>query len=117
MEQLTLSFESGISRRHRSLLDCCTERIYKTGLVKVAGDVDLAPSNLSNALGGGDRKFGVDHLEKYIEKNKDFEPIYYLIDRFLKDQDGDAAKSAAVSRLEDLQSQISSVLTELREDT
>lgn len=86
MEQLTLSFEPGIAQRYRSLLSLVAARIYRAGLDNVARDVDMAPSNLSTALAGDKgRFFGVDKLEVYIEKYHDYEPIYYLVDKYLKD--------------------------------
>lgn len=86
MEQLTLNYESGISRRHKSLLSLCAARMYRHGLENTAADIDMAPSNLSVALTGRKRKLGVDKLELYMEKTQDLEPIFYLIDKFLKNE-------------------------------
>lgn len=53
----------------------------------MAAELDMAPGNLSVALGDeGSRKFGVDELERYIERSGDLTPIYYLVERFLGDQ-------------------------------
>lgn len=85
-QQLTLNYEPGLSRRYSSLRSICAARIYRAVLENVARDTDMAPSNLSVALAGDKgRFFGVDKLELYIEKYQDFEPIYYLIDKFLRD--------------------------------
>ena len=86
MQQLTLSFEPGISKRYDSLLECVTTCVYRSGHGKVAGKLDLAPSNLTQALAGiQNRHFGVDHLEKYLDSYRDLEPVYYLIDKYLSD--------------------------------
>lgn len=85
--QLTLSFEAGLSERHTSLRDCVAAGIYRHGLTNVAVDLDKAPGNLSVELSADPtRKFSVDSLETYIEKTKDTTPIYYLIDKFLHDK-------------------------------
>lgn len=84
--QLTLNFEPGLSDRHGCLRDCVASSVYRYGLTNAAIDLDKAPGNLSVELSADPaRKFGVDDLEKYLAKSKDFTPIYYLIDKFLKD--------------------------------
>ena len=72
----------------------------------------MAASNLSTALSGADRKFGVDHLEKYIEKFNDLDPIYYLIDRFLKDYQA-TDKNQLLDRAASLMDEFQSVVREL----
>ncbi len=85
--QLTLDFTPGLADRHRNLRDCIASSIYKRGLSTVAIELNESPGNLSNQLSDeSPRKFGVDCLEQYLEKSKDFTPIYYLIDKFLHDK-------------------------------
>ena len=99
--QLTLDLEPGLVDRHGSLLNCLAARVYAKGLMNVAGNLDMAPGNLSVALSGdGQRHFGVDHLERYIEKYQDFEPILYLISKFMGSQA--QAQAATMSRVETL---------------
>jgi hypothetical protein len=84
--QLTLNFEPGLSERYPCLRDCVASSIYRYGLTRAAIDLDKAPGNLSVELSADPaRKFSVDSLEEYLGKSKDFTPIYYLIDKFLKD--------------------------------
>lgn len=86
--QLSLSFEPGLSTRHQSLRECVATGVYTRGLGRVAGMIDMSSSKLSEKLSGGnDRKrdVGCDDLERYIEKTNDTAPIYYLIDKFLRD--------------------------------
>jgi hypothetical protein len=85
--QLTLNFEPGLSDRYPCLRDCVASSVYRYGLTNAAIDLDKAPGNLSVELSADpSRKFSVDSLEQYLGKSKDFTPIYYLIDKFLKDK-------------------------------
>lgn len=84
-QQLSLSFEPGLSQRHRSLVECVATGIYQRGLGRVAGMVDEAPSHLSAQLSGDGRRLAVDTLELYLEKTGDLTPIYYLLDKFVRD--------------------------------
>jgi len=86
MQQLSLTFEPGLAQKHRSLRECLSVCVYSKGLVRVAGQIDMAPSALSEALSGGDRrKVGIDDLETYIANSGDLTPIFYLLDRFCRD--------------------------------
>ena len=95
MKQMSLSFEPGVSQRHRSLVECIASGIYKRGLGRIAAAVDEAPSNLSAQLSGDGRRLAVDTFELYIEKSGDFEPIYYLIEKFLGDPQSRQAEAMA----------------------
>lgn len=88
--QLSLVFEPGLSNRHRSLRECVAAGVYAIGLGRVASQVDEAPSHLSEKLAGGtgdrNRDVGCDLLERYLDKTGDKTPIYYLIDKYLRDR-------------------------------
>lgn len=85
--QLTLRFEPGLTQTFRNVRDAVAQGVYRRGLKFIAGEIDWAPGNLSVALGDdGQRKFGVDDLERYIQKTGDLTPIYYLVERYLGDQ-------------------------------
>lgn len=87
MEQLNLTFEAGISKKHRSLQQCCAAWVYRIGFGEIVFDINSSPGNLSNMLSEDNaRKFGVDDMEKVLDAHKDFEPIFYLIDKYLKNQ-------------------------------
>ena len=86
--QLSLTLELGIAARHLSLRDCVAAGVYQRGLGRVAGQIDMAPSKLSEKLAGGtDRKrdIGLDEFEDYIAKTGDIAPIHFLIDKYLRD--------------------------------
>jgi hypothetical protein len=88
--QLTLSFEPGLAERYTSLRECIAAGVYRNGLGNTAIDLDVAPGNLSVQLSADpSRHFSVDSLERYVEKTGDTTPIYYLIERFLKDKASD----------------------------
>jgi hypothetical protein len=94
--QLTLDFEPGLVDRHRNLRDCIGAGIYRRGLSTCAIDLNESPGNLSNQLSDdSQRKFGVDEFETYLAKSKDYTPIYYLIEKFLGQQDKEATATQA----------------------
>jgi hypothetical protein len=94
--QLTLSFDPGLSERHLSLRDCVASGIYQRGLGKCAIDLNKAPGNLSVELSeDSTRHFSVDNLEVYIQKSGDTTPIHYLIDKFLSDKSNKQSEAMA----------------------
>lgn len=103
--QLTLDFEPGLLERHRNLRDCISTGIYKRGLSTCAIDLNESPGNLSNQLSDdSQRKFGVDDFEVYLEKSKDYTPIYYLIEKYLNkpEVENSAALQALPSAVADV---------------
>ena len=108
-EQLTLSFEPGLSDRYGSLRECVATGVYQRGLKRVAIDLDQAPSNLSVQLSDDpSRHFSVDNLERYIERTKDLTPVYYLVEKFIKPRGG--RQEAALAQLPALAEQLQAVL-------
>lgn len=104
-QQLTLDFEPGLTDIYRSVRECAAAGIYRRGLGKCAIDLNKAPGNLTVELSDDvARHFSTDSLELYIEKSKDFLPIYYLIEKFLADKNirQDAARDEALAALADL---------------
>jgi len=86
-QQLTLQFDQTLTQRFRCVRDVVAQGVYKRGLKATAGDLDMAPGNLSVALADdSQRKFGVDELERYIERTGDKTPILYLVARYLGDE-------------------------------
>lgn len=103
--QLTLDFEPGLAERHRNLRDCIGAGIYRRGLSTCAIDLNESPGNLSNQLSDeSQRKFGVDEFEMYLEKTKDYTPIFYLVEKFLsKSHQSDHAAAKKLAALEQIQ--------------
>lgn len=101
--QLTLQFEPGLSDRYKCLRECVASGVYRHGLGNVAIDLDQAPGNLSVQLSDDtSRHFSVDSLERYIDRTKDTTPIYYLIDKYLKEKTADADMVAMQQMLKQL---------------
>lgn len=111
-KQMTLDFEPGLADRFHSLRECIATGVYRRGLGSVAIDLDQAPGNLSVQLSDDPtRHFSVDSLEKYLEKTKDYTPIFYLIEKFLEDKG--AAKCAANAEVLQALEQIAPLLKKL----
>lgn len=108
-EQLTLTFEPGVSDRYGSLRECVATGVYQRGLKRVAIDLDQAPSNLSVQLSDDpSRHFSVDSLERYVETTGDLVPVYYLVEKFIKPRDG--RQEAALAQLPALAEQLQAML-------
>lgn len=107
--QLTLDFEPGLLDRHRSLRDCVATSIYRRGLSTVAIELNESPGNLTNQLSDeSTRKFGVDELEAFLDKSKDYTAIYYLVEKFLRKPE--AEHDAALAQLGPLLAQLAPML-------
>lgn len=103
--QLTLELDPGLTQRFRNVRDAVAQGVYARGLKRIAGDLDMAPGNLSVALGDdGTRKFSVDEMERYVQITGDLTPIHYLVERYLGDEG--AARAEALDRVLRLAEQI-----------
>lgn len=103
--QMTLSFEPGLAQSNLSLRDLVTARVHQRGHGRVAALLDMAPSKLTEKLAGLDsagkpRGMTLDEFERYLEKTGDLSPIYYLLDKFLRDPQ--VAQAEALAKLADL---------------
>lgn len=108
-QQLTLSFEPGLTERFPSLRECIATGIYQRGLSNVAPSLNKAPGNLSVELSEDPaRKFGVDSLEEYIEKFGDLTPVYYLVEKFLHERK--AEHDAALAQIAPLLAQLAPLM-------
>jgi hypothetical protein len=108
-KQFTLEFEPGLTERYRNVRDVVAAGVYQRGLKRVAGDLDIAPGNLSCMLNDdSQRKLGTDDLENYIQTQRDLTPIHYLIARYLGDQAG--TEAATLKRVENLLSEVTALI-------
>jgi hypothetical protein len=101
MQQLSLTFEPGLAQKSRCLRDHMATRVYNGGLVAIAGKLDMAPSKLTEKLAGADsggkaRGMTIDELERYLEKTGDLSPVFYLVDKYLRDPEVTRAEALAV---------------------
>jgi hypothetical protein len=113
MRQLNITFQPGLSQKSRSLRDHLATQVYSRGLTRVAGRLDMAPSKLTEKLAGVDsggktRGMTIDELEDYIAKNDDLSPIYYLIEKYLHDED--ARRDEAMAQLAQLAQSLPAML-------
>lgn len=96
--QLTLELEPGLTHRFRCARDAIAQGVYRRGLKVTAADLDMAPGNLSVALGDdGVRHLSVDSFERYLQISGDMTPLYYLVERYLGDQG--AVRAEALDRV------------------
>ncbi len=101
--QLSLQFEPGLSSKFRSLRRATAEVVYRSGLDRCAIAADEGPGNFSKSLADrhkGDttaRRFDLDALEAVLDETHDYTPIYYLIDKYLRDDE--ARKHAAIDKI------------------
>lgn len=90
--QLTLDFTPGLTERHSSLLACVRESVYthRNPMKTVAADMDMSQSDLSRKLSGNPddpRRFTLDDLERMLQATGDMNPVYYLVEKYLTDED------------------------------
>jgi hypothetical protein len=108
-QQLTLNFVPGLTSQYRSLREVAAAAVYasRKGVAGVAGDLDMGPTDLTKRLnleGSEPRPLRVEDLEGIIESTGDCRPIYWLIEKFLRDPE--SVKQQAVSQLATLLPQL-----------
>jgi hypothetical protein len=107
---MTLNFEAGISAQCATLKEYMREEaipnLFRDKHVPkkhVAADMDISPSELTRKLSDNPedpRNFTIDDLEKYLATQKDLSPIYYLLDKYGTDKQGEIAElEARLNRL------------------
>lgn len=107
--QMTLDLDSTLLDHHRSVKEVLAAGVYRRGLKRIAGDLDVAPGNLSVMLSSdGQRHLDVDLLEAYIQKTGDLTPIHYLVAKYCGDRS--AERDAAIARVQDLLQELPTLL-------
>lgn len=114
MQQLTLSLEPGLSSRWMSLRECLATQVYNKGHGRVAMELDLSPSRLSEKLAGlrSDGKASgitLDEFERYLDKG-DKTPLLYLVDKYLSDPA--AQQVVAMAKLQELLTSMPALLAQ-----
>ena len=100
MNQLSLTFEPGLTAQYRDLEDVLIATVYgsRQGLQGVAAEADQSPSEMSRRLNRVDQlPLRVADMIAVLDATKDPRPIYWLIERYL--QDPEAQRSAATAQL------------------
>lgn len=107
--QMTLDLDTGLTDRFRSAKEAMAAGVYRRGLKRTAGDLDIAPGNLSVMLSGdGQRHLDVDLLERYVEQTGDKTPIYYLVAKHCGDTS--ACRDEAIERMQGLLAELPQLL-------
>ena len=106
---MTLDLDCDLLDRYRSVKECVAAGVYRHGLKRAAGDLDMAPGNLSVALSGdGQRHFDIDKLEQYIKATGDKTPIYFLVAKYCGDTS--AARDEALERVQSMLGELPTLL-------
>ena len=111
--QLTLNFEPGLTERFSQWDDALAGAVYgsRIGLNGVAGEMDMSPSELSRRLNRDSedvRPLRTKDAIKIIEVTGDLRPVYWLVERFLRDPD--AMKQEALAQIPNLVKQLNALL-------
>lgn len=108
-KQLTLKLEPDLTTRFRNVREVIAAGVYQRGLKRVAGDLDMAPGNLSCALNDeGNRHISTDVMERYIQTQSDLTPIHYLIYRYMGDLSD--VEAATMQRVESLLAEVAALM-------
>jgi len=102
MQQFTLDFQAGLTERFPRWRDTFVHAVYNSrlGLNGVAAKMDMSPSDLTKRLSGNSdepRPLRDTDILSIIEATQDYTPVYWLLEKFLKDPD--ARKQEAIARL------------------
>jgi len=98
--QLSLDFQPGLTAQFKTLTQVCAATVYASrgGLSGVAGDLDIAPSDLCRRLSeDGDRPITAEQVDGIVTSTHDYRPIYWLIEKHL--QDPEAKRLQAIHQL------------------
>lgn len=114
MQQFALDFEAGILERFPRWRDTFIHAVYsgRGGLNTAAGACDVSPTDLTKRLSGEyvDRPLRLEDIEAILDEKKDWTPIYWLLERFLKDPN--AKKLEALARLPGLMAAMEATLAQ-----
>lgn len=116
--QLSLDFEGGLTEQFPSWADVLHAAAYNNPgrhpFKHVAADMGLSPGALSQMLSSADgRHFPGEMLPEFIQATGDHRPIYWLIEKFLPNED--QRRTDVVRRLEQLLPEVASLLSRIKE--
>lgn len=103
--QLTLNFDAGMADSYGTCREYVAARVHQQGRPQkaIAADMDYSPSDLSRKLAQNpddSRRFTLDDLETYIRVTGDTQPVLYLVEKYLTNNDDQIARlQAEIDRL------------------
>lgn len=103
--QLTLNFDAGMADSYGTCREYVAARVHQQGKPQkvIAADMDYSPSDLSRKLAQNpddSRRFTLDDLETYIRVTGDTQPVLYLVEKYLTNNDDQIARlQAEIDRL------------------
>lgn len=103
--QLTLNFNAGMADSYGTCREYVAARVHQQGKPQkvIAADMDYSPSDLSRKLAQNpddSRRFTLDDLETYIRVTGDTQPVLYLVEKYLTNNDDQIARlQAEIDRL------------------
>lgn len=103
--QLTLNFNAGMADSYGTCREYVAARVHQQGKPQkaIAADMDYSPSDLSRKLAQNpddSRRFTLDDLETYIRVTSDTQPVLYLVEKYLANNDDQIARlQAEIDRL------------------
>ena len=104
-KQITLSFDVGMADSYGTCREYVAARVHQQGKPQkaIAADMDYSPSDLSRKLAQNpddSRRFTLDDLETYISVTGDTQPVLYLVEKYLTNNDDEIARlQAEIDRL------------------
>ena len=114
MQQFTLDFDAGLTERFPRWRDTFIHAVYsgRGGLNTASAACDLSPTDLTKRLSGEypDRPLRIEDMEAIIAEKKDHTPVYWLIEKFLKDPD--AKRLEALAKIPGLVDALEGVLAQ-----
>lgn len=111
MQQFALDFAPGLSDKYPRWEDTLNHAVYSSrlGLNGVAARLDQSPSDLCKRLAGEEtRPLRARDAIRIIEETGDMTPVFWLIDKFIKDPE--ARKQEAMAQIPALVAQLESLL-------
>lgn len=104
--QLSLNFEPGLTAKYGRLEDILLAVVLNYGLEKMAGKLDMSPSELTRRLNAhaavkeGDannRPLRVSDMFVIVDETRDLRPIYWQIEKWMRDPE--AQRTQAINQL------------------
>lgn len=100
-QQLTLNFDAGLATAYNSCREYLQTRIHQLGKQQkyIAADMGYSPSDLSRKLAQNEsdsRRLTLDDFEKYLDTQKDYQPLIYLVEKYFGSGDTEDELAARI---------------------